>query len=172
MISSLRGRVLHVEPDSVVLDVNGVGYAVAVTAQLARELHLGDERSLHTALIVREDSMSLFGFAERADLDVFGQLLSVSGVGPKSALGVLSSLTVDQIARIARCIVHCRHPGRKFGSRGFQQGAVDLGRNIARQYRSKKFFLFRLIFIGNALAISCGCIIDLGWNQLLQRDFL
>ena len=99
MISSLRGRVLHVEPDSVVLDVNGVGYAVAVTAQLARELHLGDERSLHTALIVREDSMSLFGFAERADLDVFGQLLSVSGVGPKSALGVLSSLTVDQIAR-------------------------------------------------------------------------
>lgn len=99
MISSLRGRVLHVEPDSVVLDVNGVGYAVAVTAQLARELHLGDERYLHTALIVREDSMSLFGFGERADLDVFGQLLSVSGVGPKSALGVLSSLTVDQIAR-------------------------------------------------------------------------
>ena len=68
MISSLRGRVLHVEPDSVVLDVNGVGYAVAVTAQLARELHLGDERSLHTALIVREDSMSLFGFAESAHL--------------------------------------------------------------------------------------------------------
>ncbi|AZS43802.1 Holliday junction branch migration protein RuvA [Microbacterium oleivorans] len=98
MISSLRGRVLHLEPDSVVIDVHGVGYAVAVTAQHARQLHLGDEVFVHTAMIVREDAMSLFGFEERSELDVFGQLLSVSGVGPKSALGVLSALSVDQIA--------------------------------------------------------------------------
>lgn len=98
MISSLRGRVLHLEPESVVLDVAGVGYAVAVTAQHARRLHLGDEVFVHTSLIVREDAMSLFGFESRSELDVFGHLLSVSGVGPKSALGVLSSLTVDQIA--------------------------------------------------------------------------
>ena len=98
MISSLRGRVLHLEPDAVVLDVHGVGYMVAVTAQHARTLHLGDEVFVHTAMIVREDAMLLFGFEERSELDVFGQLLSVSGVGPKSALGVLSSLTVDQIA--------------------------------------------------------------------------
>lgn len=98
MISSLRGRVLHLEPDSVVIDVHGVGYAVAVTAQHARQLHLGDDVFVHTAMIVREDAMLLFGFEERSELDVFGQLLSVSGVGPKSALGVLSSLTVDQIA--------------------------------------------------------------------------
>ncbi|EZP29719.1 Holliday junction branch migration protein RuvA [Microbacterium oleivorans] len=98
MISSLRGRVLHLEPDSVVIDVHGVGYAVAVTAHHARQLHLGDEVFVHTAMIVREDAMSLFGFEERSELDVFGQLLSVSGVGPKSALGVLSALSVDQIA--------------------------------------------------------------------------
>jgi holliday junction DNA helicase RuvA len=98
MISSLRGRVLHLEPDAVVLDVYGVGYAVAVTAQHARTIHLGDELFVHTALIVREDSMSLFGFEDRSELDLFGHLLSVSGVGPKSALGVLSSLTVDQVA--------------------------------------------------------------------------
>lgn len=98
MISSLRGRVLHLEPDAVVLDVHGVGYMVAVTAQHSRTLHLGDEVFVHTAMIVREDAMLLFGFEERSELDVFGQLLSVSGVGPKSALGVLSSLTVDQIA--------------------------------------------------------------------------
>lgn len=98
MISSLRGRVLHLEPDAVVLDVHGVGYAVAVTAQHARTIHLGDELFVHTALIVREDSMSLFGFEDRSELDLFGHLLSVSGVGPKSALGVLSSLTVDQVA--------------------------------------------------------------------------
>ena len=98
MISSLRGRVLHLEPDSVVIDVHGVGYAVAVTAQHARQLHLGDEVFVHTSMIVREDAMLLFGFEDRSELDVFGHLLSVSGVGPKSALGVLSALTVDQIA--------------------------------------------------------------------------
>lgn len=98
MISSLRGRVLHLEPDSVVIDVHGVGYAVAVTAQHARQLHLGDEVFVHTSMIVREDAMLLFGFEDRSELDVFGHLLSVSGVGPKSAVGVLSALTVDQIA--------------------------------------------------------------------------
>jgi Holliday junction DNA helicase RuvA len=98
MISSLRGRVLHLEPESVVIDVHGVGYAVALTTQHSRELHLGDDVVLHTSLIVREDAMSLFGFRDREELEVFGRLLSVSGVGPKSALGVLSSLTVDQIA--------------------------------------------------------------------------
>jgi Holliday junction DNA helicase RuvA len=98
MISSLRGRVIHLEPDSAVIDVHGVGYAVAVTAQYARQVHLGDEVFVHTAMIVREDAMLLFGFEDRSELDVFGHLLSVSGVGPKSALGVLSSLTVDQIA--------------------------------------------------------------------------
>lgn len=98
MISSLRGRVLHLDAESVVIDVGGVGFAVAVTAQLAREFHVGDEIVLHTTLIVREDALSLYGFREREELVVFGQLLSVSGVGPKSALGVLSSLTVHQIA--------------------------------------------------------------------------
>lgn len=98
MISSLRGRVLHLDAESVVIDVGGVGFAVAVTPQLAREFHVGDEIVIHTTLIVREDALSLYGFREREELVVFGQLLSVSGVGPKSALGVLSSLTVAQIA--------------------------------------------------------------------------
>ncbi|MCR2273820.1 helix-hairpin-helix domain-containing protein, partial [Salmonella enterica] len=53
---------------------------------------------LHTSLIVREDALSLFGFADRAELEIFGLLISVTGVGPKSALGVLSHLTADQIA--------------------------------------------------------------------------
>jgi Holliday junction resolvasome RuvABC DNA-binding subunit len=59
---------------------------------------VGDETLLHTNLVVREDALSLFGFAERDELDTFTLLLSVSGVGPKSALGVLSALSVAQIA--------------------------------------------------------------------------
>lgn len=98
MISSLRGRVLHQDADSVVVDVGGVGYAVAVPASLSRSFHVGDDIVLHTNLIVREDALSLYGFETREELVVFGQLLSVSGVGPKSALGVLSSLNVGQIA--------------------------------------------------------------------------
>jgi len=98
MISSLRGRVLHVDAESAIVEVGGVGLSVAVTTQIARSLHIGDETLLHTHLVVREDALSLFGFAERDELDTFILLLSVSGVGPKSALGVLSSLSVAQIA--------------------------------------------------------------------------
>ncbi|MFS0733063.1 Holliday junction branch migration protein RuvA [Microbacterium sp. 1P10UB] len=98
MISTLRGTAVHIEPDAVVLDVGGVGFTVAVTPQVSRSAHLGQTLHLHTQLIVREDAFSLFGFSSREELVVFVQLLSVSGVGPKSALGVLSGLSVDQIA--------------------------------------------------------------------------
>lgn len=98
MISSLQGRVVHVEPDALVVQVGGVGLAVAVPADLARTARLGDDIHLHTSLIVREDALSLFGFSTREELTAFGLLLGVSGVGPKSAIGVLSALSVSQIA--------------------------------------------------------------------------
>ncbi|MDQ1084245.1 MULTISPECIES: Holliday junction branch migration protein RuvA [Microbacterium] len=99
MISSLQGRAAHVADDSLVIVVGGVGFSVAVTAQLARTVHVGDDVHLHTNLIVREDALSLYGFETREELTVFAHLISVTGVGPKSALGVLSSLTVPQIAQ-------------------------------------------------------------------------
>lgn len=98
MISSLRGSVLHLESDSVVIDVGGVGFSVAVTPDIPRAFHVGDEIVLHTNLVVREDALSLFGFETREQLGVFLLLIGVTGVGPKSALGVLSSLSVAQIA--------------------------------------------------------------------------
>lgn len=98
MISSLRGSVLHADAESAIIDVGGVGFSVAVPAALARALRVGDEVFVHTHLVVREDAFSLFGFAQRDELDTFTLLLGVSGVGPKSALGVLSALSVDQIA--------------------------------------------------------------------------
>jgi Holliday junction DNA helicase RuvA len=98
MISSLRGRAVHVDSDTVVVEVGGVGMTVAVTAQVASATRHGDEVFLHTSLIVREDALSLFGFDTREELVVFTHLLGVTGVGPKSALGVLSALDVGQIA--------------------------------------------------------------------------
>lgn len=98
MISSLRGSVLHLDSDSVVIDVNGVGFSVAVTPDIPRSFHVGDEIVLHTILVVREDALSLFGFETREQLQVFLLLIGVTGVGPKSALGVLAALSVGQIA--------------------------------------------------------------------------
>ncbi|MFS0852061.1 Holliday junction branch migration protein RuvA [Microbacterium sp. 179-I 3D4 NHS] len=98
MISSLHGVVAHTTADQVVIDVGGVGFSVAVPADVAHTATVGEQLRLHTSLIVREDALALFGFAEREELEVFGLLISVTGVGPKSALGVLSHLTVDQIA--------------------------------------------------------------------------
>lgn len=99
MISSLHGTAAHVADDSLVVVVGGVGFSAAVTAQLARTVHVGSEVHLHTNLIVREDALSLYGFETREELSVFTHLISVTGVGPKSALGVLSSLTVPQVAQ-------------------------------------------------------------------------
>lgn len=98
MISFLRGPVLHTGGDSLVVDVSGVGFSVLVPVDVARTARVGEEVSLHTSLVVREDSLTLFGFATRDELDVFGILIGISGVGPKSALGVLSTLTIDRIA--------------------------------------------------------------------------
>lgn len=98
MISSLHGVVLHATADQVVIDVGGVGFAVAVPGDVAHTATVGERLMLHTSLIVREDALSLYGFQQREELEIFGLLISVTGVGPKSALGVLSHLTVDQIA--------------------------------------------------------------------------
>ncbi len=99
MIASVRGSVLTVAGTVAVIDVGGVGLAVQVTPQHGLTLRIGSEATLHTALIVREDDLSLFGFATRAELEVFDLLRGVSGVGPKSALGVLSTLSPDEVAR-------------------------------------------------------------------------
>lgn len=99
MIASVRGTVLAVSGASVVVEVGGVGLAVQVAPRHATSLRVGQEARLHTALIVREDDLSLFGFETAEQLDVFDLLRGVSGVGPKSALGVLAALTPDEIAR-------------------------------------------------------------------------
>jgi holliday junction DNA helicase RuvA len=98
MISSLRGAVLHADAETVIVEVGGVGLSVAVPPAVARTAHPGDDIRLHTHLVVREDALALFGFETRDELSVFVQLLGVPGVGPKSALGVLSALTVSAVA--------------------------------------------------------------------------
>jgi holliday junction DNA helicase RuvA len=98
VISSLRGTVLLAAGSTVVIDVGGVGYSVQVTPAHALSLRVGSEATLLTALVVREDSLSLFGFPGQDELQIFDLLCGVTGVGPKSAMGVLAALDPSAIA--------------------------------------------------------------------------
>ena len=99
MISSLRGTVLAAMGTTLVVEIGGVGLSVNVTPQLALAQRVGSPVMLRTALIVREDDLSLFGFADAEELVVFDLLRGVTGVGPKSAMGVLAAMTPVQIAQ-------------------------------------------------------------------------
>lgn len=98
MIVSLAGTVMSVRGSDAVIEVAGVGYLVNVTPAHALAMRVGDEVRINTVQIVREDSLSLFGFATLEEREVFELLLGVTGVGPKSALGVLSALSPSDIA--------------------------------------------------------------------------
>ena len=97
MIASLRGELIVLSTSGCVVDVGGVGYAVALTPEHSRTLHLGDTVKFSTTLIVREDSMQLFGFASTVEQAIFEALLTVSGIGPRSALAVLSQMSPSEI---------------------------------------------------------------------------
>lgn len=90
MISSVRGEVIDIALDHVVVEAAGVGYKVMATPSTLATLHRGAEARLITAMIVREDSMTLYGFADGEARDLFLTLLGVSGVGPKIALATLA----------------------------------------------------------------------------------
>jgi holliday junction DNA helicase RuvA len=90
LISFLRGTVAHVGLSTAVIDLNGAGMSVNATPQTLSRLHVGEQGQLFTSLIVREDSLTLFGFASDDEREVFDILLSVSGVGPRLALAVLA----------------------------------------------------------------------------------
>lgn len=98
MISQLRGTVVALNLNSVVLDVNGVGYLVNAVPRTLGELTVGEEATLPTSLVVREDSMTLFGFSTARDRDVFEIITTVSGIGPKLGLAILAVHSADELA--------------------------------------------------------------------------
>ena len=99
MIARLRGTVAGLNEKYLILDVSGVGYKVYAATDTLASLHEGDATALFTYLAVREDALDLYGFANSEELDFFEMLISVSGIGPKGALGVLSATTTDTLKR-------------------------------------------------------------------------
>jgi Holliday junction DNA helicase RuvA len=127
MISILTGTVKTLTSEKVVLEVGGVGYLLSITQRTAHNIAIGSLISLHTTLVVREDSMTLFGFLDAHDRDTYELLQSVTGIGPKVALaitGVLSpsdlavAIAQDDVAAIERV------PG--IGKKGAQRLILEL----------------------------------------------
>src|SRR3954465_10406387 len=99
MIARLRGKAVASTPEGLVLDVNGVGYLVAATPSAVRNANGADEVVVETYLHVREDAMQLYGFADRAERELFTQLLTVNGIGPKVALAIVSGSPPAELRR-------------------------------------------------------------------------
>jgi Holliday junction DNA helicase RuvA len=93
MISSLSGRVAHIDETGLTLEIGGVGLRVNVPKPMLNEAHVGQVLSLHTHLVVRENELSLYGFATLEARGLFNLLLGVDRVGPRLAMAILSSLT-------------------------------------------------------------------------------
>ncbi|HUV49383.1 MAG TPA: Holliday junction branch migration protein RuvA [Actinomycetes bacterium] len=100
MIASVRGPVIDLGVDRAVIEVGGLGIAVQCTPQTVSVLRRGDEATVHTSLVVREDSLTLYGFADADERSVFEVVQTVSGVGPRLAQAMLASLRPDTLRQI------------------------------------------------------------------------
>jgi holliday junction DNA helicase RuvA len=99
MIATINGEVTVIGNDHLVINVGGIGFKVFVPTEIRNQAEIGNTISLNTQLIVREDSLTLFGFSSEGERDFFILLLGVNGVGPRTALTALSTLSVDVIRR-------------------------------------------------------------------------
>ncbi|MEU1999985.1 Holliday junction branch migration protein RuvA [Rhodococcus sp. NPDC019627] len=127
MIASVRGEVLEIALDHAVIESAGVGYRVNATPATLGGLHRGSEARLITAMIVREDSMTLYGFPDSESKELFGLLQTVSGVGPRLAMATLAVLEPDALRTAlaeGNVTALTRVPG--IGKRGAERMVVEL----------------------------------------------
>ena len=131
MIAALRGNVLSIEPTAAVIEAGGVGYAVQATPATLAGLRVGQEAFVHTSLVVREDSMTLFGFADADEREVFDALQTVSVVGPKLALTILATLTPDQLRQaVANADIAALTRVSGVGKKGAQRLVLEIGAKL------------------------------------------
>jgi len=99
MIATLRGEITQIEDNAIIVETGGVGLRVFVPAPLRTRMQAGEATMLYTHLVVREDDWKLYGFETKTDRDLFVTLLGVDGVGPRTALAVMSGTTLDVLQR-------------------------------------------------------------------------
>ena len=142
MIDSLTGEVVQLGADFAVIDTGGIAYRTFTTASALRELTEGHEALLYTHLIVRDDSMQLYGFASQEEREVFCQLLTVGQVGPKLALQILSALPVNDLIEAVSSGDVVRLTGVKgVGKKTAERILVDLRDKIGASGPAREFLL-------------------------------
>ena len=99
MIAQLTGTVRHLTTEKVVIEVGGVGYSISITPRTSSRVTMGSVITIFTTLVVREDSMTLFGFLDAQERDLNETLQTVTGIGPKVALAITGALSPDELAR-------------------------------------------------------------------------
>ena len=135
MIASIRGEVLERRPDHVVIEAAGVGYRLAISTETLRSVPAtGKQATLHSHLVARDDSMQLYGFATEEERDLFLNLISVSGIGPKVGLAILSGGSSRELRRAIALGDHKRFqaaPG--VGKRTAERVIVELREKVASE---------------------------------------
>ena len=132
MIAYLRGKVLTTTLETVILDVNGVGYEIYCSRGAFRKATVGQVAELHTYLQVKEDGMTLFGFESVKEKDMFLKLISVPNVGPKMGIAVFGSLSVDEFAQaIATADVKRLSTVKGLGKKTAEKIVLDLHGKIS-----------------------------------------
>ncbi|MDY6847303.1 MAG: Holliday junction branch migration protein RuvA [Chloroflexota bacterium] len=127
MIASISGEISHVLEGQIVINVDGIGFLLNLTEDTCMTCRPGNKKSFHTYLVVREDNLSLYGFNTVEERDLFVHLISVAGVGPKTGLASLSTLTPEAVRRAItgdQPEIFTRVPG--IGKRTAQKIILDL----------------------------------------------
>lgn len=134
MISFLKGRLVHKDPAHVVIEVNGVGYQVAISLQTYSEIKDQENIMLHTHLQVREDAHVLFGFSNENEKKLFQQLISVNGIGPSTAIVMLSYMNSGELkSAIVREDVAALQSIKGIGGKTAQRVIIDLKDKLKKE---------------------------------------
>ena len=141
MLYSVRGKLIQTTATCAVVECGGVGFLCQTTLNTLKTLKPGSEVMLYTYLNVREDAMELFGFATKTELDTFKTLISVSGVGPKAGLALLSELSPEQVAMaIATDDVKTITRAQGIGKKIAQRIVLELKDKLAKAAASNSGF--------------------------------
>lgn len=172
MIAAVRGEVMVRRPDHVVIDAGGVGYRLTVSAETLKAVPAtGREAFLHTELVAREDSLSLFGFASEEERDLFGQLVSVSGVGPKVAIAVLSGGPARELLRaIAAGDAKRFQAAPGIGKRTAERIIVELREKVTGALEEE--VAAAVVEGGDARALARDGLVNLGYAPLEAEQLL
>jgi len=159
MIASVRGEVLVRRPDHVVIESGGVGYRLAVSAETLKSVPArGKQATLHAHLVARDDSLALYGFANESERDLFLHLTSVSGIGPKVAIAILSGGAPRELLRaIAAGDAKRFQAAPGVGKRTAERLIVELREKVAGELSE---------------GVPAGHVVDEGDQRGLARDGL